>query len=249
MFRWALPLLALTVVLGCRPAQNQDVDETRDVEITVLAEGDGPEAEVGDRAYIEYRGVLAETRVQFDSNINNPENTEPFTFVIGQGAVIQGWDRGIPGMKVGEMRELYIPSHLAYGEQGGGEQIPPNADLRFEVTLLGLIKEGEENLWDVLYEEEGTGPEAAQGDTVAVHYVGRYLNNRLFDDSRRRSEEPYEFTIGDSRVMRGFSAAVEGMRVGGKRTVLIPPAIAYGTIGNHAITGNQILKFDIERIR
>lgn len=249
MLRWALPLIVLASALGCRQDSTAPVDETREVEITILSEGDGAIAEEGDRVFVEYRGSLVETGVQFDSNIDNPESTEPFSFVLGEGSVIQGWDQGVVGMKVGETRELVIPSHLGYGEHGGGEQIPPNADLRFDIKLLALIKEGEEHLWDVLEETEGTGAEAQMGDTVAVHYTGRYVNGKLFDDTRRRSEEPYEFTIGDSRVMTGFSAAVEGMKVGGTRTVQIPPAIAWGSMGNHGVTGNQILIFTIERVR
>lgn len=249
MLRWALPLILLASFQGCKRENAPIVDDTREVEIETLIEGDGATVEEGDRVYVEYRGTLVETGVQFDSNIGNPENSDPFSFVIGERSVIQGWDIGVRGMQVGETRELIIPSHLAYGEHGGGEMIPPHADLRFEIKLLGLIKAGEENIWDVLEETDGTGAPAQVGDTVAVHYQGRYLNGKLFDDTRRRSEEPYEFTIGDSRVMTGFSAAVEGMRVGGTRKVQIPPALAWGSIGNHGITGNQILIFTIERIR
>ena len=76
---------------------------------------------------------------KFDSSL---DKNEPFEFVLGQGRVIQGWDKGVVGMKVGGTRELIIPPDLAYGDQGaGGGAIPPGATLRFEVKLLSVKAE------------------------------------------------------------------------------------------------------------
>jgi len=97
-----------------------------------LTVGEGAEAEYGKLLTVNYTGWL-EDGTEFDSSIGR----EPFQFTLGQGQVIQGWDQGIVGMKVGGKRELIIPPDLAYGETGRGD-IPPNATLTFEVDLLAV---------------------------------------------------------------------------------------------------------------
>jgi len=104
------------------------------VEIEVLQEGSGAEAAANDTVTVDYIGTL-EDGVKFDSSL---DRGEPFSFVLGSGKVIQGWEQGIQGMKVGEKRKLTIPPELAYGEQGVGDIISPNATLIFEVELLGI---------------------------------------------------------------------------------------------------------------
>ena len=104
------------------------------VEIEVLQEGSGAEAAANDTVTVDYIGTL-EDGVKFDSSL---DRGEPFSFILGSGKVIQGWEQGIQGMKVGEKRKLTIPPELAYGEQGVGDIISPNATLIFEVELLGI---------------------------------------------------------------------------------------------------------------
>ncbi|MBU3918508.1 FKBP-type peptidyl-prolyl cis-trans isomerase, partial [Patescibacteria group bacterium] len=87
----------------------------------------------GDILSVYYSGEL-EDGTQFDAR----EEGEPFTFTLGAGKVIAGWDQGLVGMKVGEKRKLVIPSELAYGEQGRPGAIPPNAVLIFRVELLKI---------------------------------------------------------------------------------------------------------------
>ena len=96
--------------------------------------GTGTVASVGDTVTVNYTGTLDNGTV-FDSSLK-PGRT-PFSFVIG-GQVIQGWNEGVPGMKVGGTRELTIPPALGYGAQGAGSVIPPNATLHFTVTLLSV---------------------------------------------------------------------------------------------------------------
>lgn len=96
--------------------------------------GDGPVAEVGDSVAVHYVGRLV-NETQFDSSY---DRGELFRFLIGAGAVIPGWDLGVPGMRVGGTRQLTIPPHLAYGNQSVGP-IPPNSTLIFDIELVEII--------------------------------------------------------------------------------------------------------------
>ncbi len=100
-----------------------------------LIVGTGAEAKAGDTVTVNYVGVLYRGGKVFDASW---KRHEPFTFALGKGAVIAGWDQGIAGMKVGGRRELVIPANLAYGARGSGTTIPPNAALVFVVDLLGV---------------------------------------------------------------------------------------------------------------
>lgn len=110
---------------------------TSKLEIKTLREGKGRAIKKGQGAKVHYTGWLTNGK-KFDSSKNRKE---PFTFRIGAGDVIEGWDLGVVGMKVGEKRKLTIPSELAYGERdAGGGAIPANSTLVFEIELLGITK-------------------------------------------------------------------------------------------------------------
>ena len=102
--------------------------------VKITKEGSGPVAKAGDRVTVNYTGTLTDG-TKFDSSLN-PGRT-PYKFNLGAGEVIQGWDLGVAGMKVGERRTLTIAPELGYGPGGYGP-IPPNATLHFDVELLGI---------------------------------------------------------------------------------------------------------------
>ncbi len=103
------------------------------LKITDLKIGDGAEATAGQTVSVNYKGTL-ESGKEFDSSYGRG----PFSFPLGTGKVIKGWDEGVAGMKVGGKRELIIPPAMGYGSRGAGGVIPPNATLIFEVELLGI---------------------------------------------------------------------------------------------------------------
>lgn len=145
--------LAMAIVLGCSQASHEAVPTTpkaveaekpaaekaeqtaaSGLKITDVVEGTGAVAESGKMVSVHYRGTLTDGK-EFDAS--RPRG-EPFTFELGAGNVIRGWDEGVKGMKVGGKRKLVIPPEMAYGEQGAGGVIPPNATLEFEVELLDV---------------------------------------------------------------------------------------------------------------
>ncbi len=134
--------LAAALLAGCHAPEGPPAGGSpADLEITVLRAGDGAVARSGDTVRVHYTGWLYDERVagrkgtEFDSS--RPRG-EAFDFPLGRGVVIRGWDEGVMGMKVGELRELAIPADLGYGSRGAGEVIPPHQPLIFEVELLAV---------------------------------------------------------------------------------------------------------------
>jgi FKBP-type peptidyl-prolyl cis-trans isomerase FkpA len=100
-----------------------------------LVEGEGESAQASQQVSVHYTGWLIDG-TKFDSSL---DRNAPFSFPLGGGRVIRGWDEGVQGMRVGGKRKLTIPPHLGYGSTGAGGVIPPNATLVFEVELLEIL--------------------------------------------------------------------------------------------------------------
>jgi FKBP-type peptidyl-prolyl cis-trans isomerase len=130
--------LVLALSVAGAPAPDEKKKEVKTVttdsglKYQDLKVGDGAEATKGKTVVVDYTGTLASNGKEFDTS----KGKEPFTFPLGAGKVIKGWDEGVAGMKVGGKRKLIIPSKLAYGDRAVGGVIPANSDLVFEVELL-----------------------------------------------------------------------------------------------------------------
>jgi len=136
-------VLGLAVVFGSSACTSPTSPTFRAEFATIdLRLGTGAEAASGDTLMVHYTGWLYDDTKpdkkgeEFDGS--TPE--QPFVFQLGSGQVIGGWEVGLPGMKVGGLRKLIIPSGLAYGREGAGTSIPPNATLVFEIELLSVVK-------------------------------------------------------------------------------------------------------------
>jgi peptidylprolyl isomerase len=106
-----------------------------DLVVEDITVGDGDEARPGSYVAVHYVGVAHSTGAQFDASY---DRGEPFEFGLGAGQVIQGWDQGVAGMRVGGRRKITIPPHLGYGARGAGDVIRPGETLIFVVDLLGV---------------------------------------------------------------------------------------------------------------
>ena len=123
----------LILGMGCNEGNTEEMENGLIIEDLVV--GDGAEAQDYNKVVVNYTGSLEDGSI-FDSSLNS--GREPFTFTLGVGSVIKGWDLGVKGMKVGGKRKLTIPPELGYGDQGAGGVIPPGATLIFEVNLLEI---------------------------------------------------------------------------------------------------------------
>lgn len=210
--------------------------------ITDITDGEGDAAAEGDTVFVFYVGVLSADGSRFDGNFDG----EPFAVTLGQGAVIEGWDQGLLGMKAGGRRQLDIPAELAYGEAGSGDAIPPNSAISFVVDMLAIVPaidpadEPELNslqtpsLTKLEIEDLviGDGAEAEAGSTVVVQIIafrgdtGEKLVSTWGDPS------PVTFTLVTDGSLPGIVDGLPGMKVGGRRILNIPYEDAFGDQGN-----------------
>ncbi len=136
-FSSLVAMLVLTFSLGVGGSMaenNQEVTTPSGLKYVDQVVGTGDAAVAGKTVNVHYTGWL-ENGKKFDSSV---DRGQPFSFPLGAGRVIRGWDEGVQGMKVGGKRKLTIPSDLGYGSRGAGGVIPPNAPLIFDVELLGV---------------------------------------------------------------------------------------------------------------
>ena len=137
LFASALLTALAAAPLGARPALAAEVTTPSGLRIIDSVPGIGPVPQAGQTVTVNYTGWLfvnGKKGKKFDSSL---DNGQPFSFTLGQGQVIKGWDEGLATMHIGGKRTLIIPPDLGYGARGAGEDIPPGATLIFDIDLLG----------------------------------------------------------------------------------------------------------------
>lgn len=254
-----------------------------------VVEGTGPEANHGDFRILAYKAYLSDGKL-----FQEKDREHPATLRAGFKEPILGLDEAMDGMKVGGKRKIWVPAKAAYGTHGSPPLVPPNADLYFEVELIGRTtgkdlaaskekadkaeeaarkKASSERMSELTKPESGKdvpeaerkevttpeglkyvderigeGREAIAGNKIVVHYTGKLTNGQTFDSSRTRNQ-PFSVELGRGQVIRGWDVGIVGMRAGGKRKLIIPPELGYGSKGTRGIPPNSTLVFDVELLK
>lgn len=134
MSKIALVIIVIIIIVIALGAYLMISFKNQDTNIKILTKGSGQAAKSGDSVTVNYVGTLQDG-TKFDSSY---DRNAPFTFTLGKGMVIKGWEQGIVGMKIGEKRKLTISAELAYGTTGFPPVIPPDSTLIFEIELLKI---------------------------------------------------------------------------------------------------------------
>ena len=202
-----------------------------ELEITDIVEGDGKAAAAGDYLVMHYVGVRHSDGGEFDASWNRGDT---FSFTLGSGQVIQGWDQGIEGMREGGRRLLSIPPDLAYGDQARGEAIPANSALVFVVDLLQVATPPEvENApspvtdLEVLVLDEGGGSVIAAGTIVELHYTAILQTTGEVFASSWETGQPAVFEVAaePSQSIPAWDEGLVGRNVGDTIRMVIPPGL------------------------
>lgn len=237
---------------------NQEYTTASGLRYRVTELGKGKQVEAGDKVTVHYTGKLT-NGTKFDSS---KDRNQPFTFKVGAGQVIRGWDEGLQLLKIGDKATFVIPPDIAYGQRDMGS-IPPNSTLIFDVEVIDsrpspkivpFDTKGKDTLTTAsglryINVENGNGEQAVSGKTVRVHYTGYLMDGKIFDSSIER-DEPIEFPLGQRMVIPGWEEGIALMKVGDKKRLIIPSELAYGAngAGGGVIPPNATLIFDVELV-
>jgi len=280
MFQYIAAVLCAVALVACGGGSSKKASTTipaqPDFKIIDTVQGTGTTAAAGDLLVVNYTGYLYDATkadfkgAKFDSSV---DRGTPYSFTVGVGAVIVGWDQGLLGMKAGGKRTLIIPQQLAYGASkrdalpavNGNTYaaIPAYAPLVFDVELISVQTattptvvqpSGKLETYDITV---GTGETITTDKTVYVYYTGW-----LYDGSRIDLKgQQFDSNVGGTKlcvnlgtanapspctsVITGFAQGMNGMKVGGKRRITIPPSLGYGANTQGSIPGNSTLIFEV----
>lgn len=233
------------------PEENPDKPEVElpteaptELERTVLTEGAGEAAEAGDTVIVDYVGVRSSDGLPFD---NSYDRGQAFPVVLGQGAVIQGWDDGLIGAQTGERVQLDIPSDQAYGETPRPPVICENENLSFVIDVRAVVEPGDPadaptepgvelseapGADDTVFQDltEGDGDVLELGDTAVIRYVN-FVGDTGEVLETNWGPDPLQVAYGEN-LLPGLLEGLDGMAVGGRRAITIPPEDGFGEAGN-----------------
>ena len=216
-----------------------------ELQITDLVAGTGYAAAIGDTLMVDYVGVRTVDGVEFD---NSYERGIPYDFPLGQGRVVEGWEQGLIGIQVGTRRQLDIPATLAYGDNPpGGSVIQPGDALTFVIEARAVIPardpaDAAANLdlepsvgateLSVVDLAVGTGEPIAAERTAVVHMLLVRGDTAEILFNTWENGEPLQVILAEGGSVPGLVAGIEGMRVGGRRMITMPPDEAFGPGGD-----------------
>lgn len=235
-------------------ANPQTMKTASGLEYTIKEKGNGKKAQVGDKIVVHYTGKLTNDTI-FDSSVGRGQ---PFTFKLGVGQVIKGWDEAFQLLQVGDKATIKFGHELGYGERGAGA-IPPKATLIFDVEFLDIV-EGPRP-WEttkkdtvtlpsgvkyLLIKENKTGLKIEDGSKLTLHYSGFFKDGKGFDSSVERGQ-PVNLKMGKGMILKSLEDVFYHIRKGEKVKIFIPYALAYGEKGQPPIIPAKAdLIYDIE---
>jgi peptidylprolyl isomerase len=218
--------------------------------ITDLIEGTGDPAAVGDIVVVNYVGVRSADGTEFD---NSYDRGSTFPVTLGENSVIQGWEQGLIGIKSGGRRQLDIPAALAYGDSGSGDVIKPGDALSFVIDAVSVTKHVEvpkanaadkpkvdvapsigatkSSFTDLVV---GTGDEAVAGSTAYVQLIAYRGDTVVEIQSTWEQGEAATVPVNEP-TLPGLVSGITGMKVGGRRELIIVPADAFGDGGSQQL--------------
>uniref|UniRef100_A0A4W6CMP4 peptidylprolyl isomerase n=1 Tax=Lates calcarifer TaxID=8187 RepID=A0A4W6CMP4_LATCA len=213
------------------------------IEDQVVSESCTRRSVAGDYIRYHYNGTFL-NGVTFDTSY---QRNSTYNTYIGMGYVISGMDQALLGVCTGERRRVIIPPHLAYGEQGAGDIIPPSAVLVFDLHIIDFHNPSDTVDIQITYRPEVCNDTTAVNDLVRYHY-----NCTLVDGTLLFSSHDYEnlqdAVLGADKVIDGLDEGLRGMCVGEKRLVTVPPHLGHGEKGATGVPSSAVLVFDIELV-
>jgi len=242
-----------------KKAQQDTITTASGLKYIITEHGRGVMPEKEALVSVHYTGRLTNDTI-FDSSY---KRKKPFSFTLGKGQVIKGWDEGISYLHQGDKARLIIPPELAYGKRSK-PNIPANSTLIFDVELVKVqnpikIEPYNTKGKDTITTESGLqyiivskgspkNSKAQKGDIVTVDYTGYFKNGKIFDSSIKR-RKPFRTIVGEGRVIRGWDEGLQLMRAGDKYRFIIPYHLAYGQRKRGGIPAKSDLIFDIEMLK